>query len=104
MAPVHSRETTATLRPFLALSILGLFSIAWLEQSIEAIQNVLVLFVFVVCVLCGIEIAAREAVPGRFAAKVFGAGSIVSLGLYGGSVAAGGVGSGAVIGNRSFAL
>jgi O-antigen ligase len=100
-----ARQAARALTPFMGLVLLGLLStFGWGEQSIAAIQSILVLFVFIVSVLCGFAIAENELVPGRFAAKAFGTGSIVALALYAASVAAGGVGSGAVIGTRSFAL
>ena len=100
-----ARQAVRALTPFLGLLLLGLLStIGWGEHSIGAIQSILVIFVFIICVLSGFEIAERDSAPGQFAAKVFGGGSIVALALYAASLAAGGVGSGAVIGNRSFAL
>ncbi len=98
------RETTRLLRPFVGLLILALVSLAWGTPSIAGIQTILVLFVFIASVFWGIRVSSSESSPGRFAGKVFGLGSIVALVLYAGSLVQGGLGGGAVIGNRSFAL
>ena len=102
----HSATTPATrpLRPFVALLIFALLSIGWGAPSITAVQNVLVLFIFIASVLCGSEVALNESVTGLVAAKIFGFGSIVALTLYVGSLAIGRLGAGSIIGSRSFAL
>ncbi len=98
------RRTVSSLMPFIGLLLLGLLSLTWGEPSIAGIQGVLVLLVFILCVLCGAAIAARASAPVSFAGKVFGWGAIAALTLYVASLASGGIGSGAVVGNRSFAL
>ena len=97
-------KTMGLLRPFVCLLILAVFSLAWGEPTIAGIQTILVLFVFIVSVFCGMSVSMYEPSPGQFATRVFGFGSIVAFALYGGSLVLGGVGGGAVIGNRSFAL
>ena len=97
-------QTTKPLRPFVVLLAFALLSIGWGAPSITAVQNILVLFVFIVSVLAGSQVALAESDTGHFAAKVFGLGSIIALTLYAGSLAIGGVGAGSVVGNRSFAL
>ena len=99
-----SRAAAKPLWPFLALLALGLIWLGWSDRSIDAIQNVLVLLVFTASVLCGIEVSAHGRGSQRAVERTLGAASLTAIGLYGAGLAAEGVGSGAVIGSRSFAL
>ncbi|MFN8187331.1 MAG: O-antigen ligase family protein [Gaiellales bacterium] len=98
------RDAVRPLMPFGALLILAMLSVGWGEPSVAAVQNVLVLLVFIAAAFCGAWIAMHEPTPGRFAGRIFTWGSIVALALYSGSLVLGGAGGGTVVGNRSFAL
>jgi len=92
------------LIPLLGLLLLAVLSLAWGGLTILAVQSIFVLFLFVASILCGAAITTHSPDPIRFATRVLGFGAIVALALYGASLAVGGVGSGAVVGNRTFAL
>ena len=98
------RAATGPLRALSALFLFAALSLAWGAPSIAGLQNLLVLLVFLVGVVCGIQTAGRHPEPGRFAARIFGVGSGVALLLYAAGLSTGKLGSGTVVGNRSFAL
>lgn len=98
------RPAARPLWAFAFLLSLGGISVLWAAPSVSAVQNLLVLFIFLACILCGMAIARRGEAVHEFASMSFGLSSAVALALYAASLARGGIGSGSVVGTRSFAL
>ena len=92
------------MRAFMAFLALALLSVMWTPASISAAQNALVLLVFVISLFCGIAVAYRHRYPAQFVDRLFTVSAFTALGLYGIGLAAGGIGSSAVVGNRAFGL
>jgi O-antigen ligase len=95
-------------RPLMPFAILvggGALATLVFPTTLAGIQNLLVLIVFVCAALAAIGVVnERRTESIAFAEKLFGLAAAIALCLYAGSLALGGIGSGAVIGNRSFGL
>ena len=102
-ARVFSHHTRRIVTPLLVFLVMAGLSLMWTSASISAAQNLLVFWIFVASIIVGTWLP-RSIVRLESVERWITCCSLITLALYAVSLGLGGLGSGAIFGNRSFAL
>jgi O-antigen ligase len=97
-------RATRGYKPLLLFTTWACLSLAWATPSIAAVQNILVFIALPTAIFVGFWTAQVTANPPQFGERLFIVATLLSCVLYAGSIAGSGLGGGAIVGSRSFAL
>jgi O-antigen ligase len=104
LGAVGLRLRSGAITAFAGLLTYGLVSLLWGGVHTQSIQNLLVLAVFATALHAAASAVAQRRRSICLISRLFDVVSLMALGFYGASLLIGGLGSGAVIGGRSFGL